>query len=337
MAKISILIPVYNVPRDLLKKCIHSVINQSYKDIEIIIVDDGSNYKCASLCNEFAEKDNRIKVFHKANGGLSSARNFAVKKVNSKWFTFLDGDDWIEKDTCENIIKLLDDKVDLIVYGMIRNQNEKTFLIPMKYYREVNYIGKECEILRKMVLDHDSFISSSVAKVYNTNYIRKNDLYHSEELKCGMEGIEFVYRVFSLANNVKISDFYGYHYVYNEESLSAIPSMENNNLTMKGINKIRDYANMRGYDDIHLIDKRQVYSIMAIVTRSFFNPRLKKSYASRKNEYIEFLKEHKLSFLLKNIRYKEYPLKKYLLLFLIKHKLYFLLYTYATLSQARFS
>ena len=98
MAKISIIIPVYNVPRKFLIKCINSVIKQTYKDIEIVIVDDGSGDECSALCDEFKGKDNRINVVHKKNGGLSDARNVGVQNTNSDWFMFLDGDDWIEED-----------------------------------------------------------------------------------------------------------------------------------------------------------------------------------------------------------------------------------------------
>ena len=140
-----------------------------------------------------------------------------------------------------------------------------------------------------------------------------------------MEGIEFIYRVFCATNNVKISNYYGYHYVYNEDSLSAIPTIENNYLTMKGIEKIKETANKLQLDDISLINQRHIYSIMAIATRSYFNPRQKSIYFKKRKEYIRFIRENYLKELIKNIKYSEYPKKKIILLFLIKHNLYFLI------------
>lgn len=94
MDKISVIIPVYNV-ENYIRKCLDSVINQTYKNLEIILVDDGSTDKSGKICDEYAIKDERIKVFHKQNGGLSSARNYGLDNMNGVYFTFVDSDDAI--------------------------------------------------------------------------------------------------------------------------------------------------------------------------------------------------------------------------------------------------
>ena len=104
--KISVIIPVYNVEK-YLDKCIMSVINQSYKNLEIIIVDDGSTDNSRVLCDKYAKIDNRIKVFHKKNGGLSDARNFGLKHATGEFIAFLDSDDWVDKD----LYKILYDNI----------------------------------------------------------------------------------------------------------------------------------------------------------------------------------------------------------------------------------
>ena len=116
MAKISIIIPVYNVPRKFLIKCINSVIKQTYKDIEIVIVDDGSGDECSALCDEFKGKDNRINVVHKKNGGLSDARNYGMNHARGSYITFVDSDDYIERDMVEVMMKkALDSDSDMVV------------------------------------------------------------------------------------------------------------------------------------------------------------------------------------------------------------------------------
>ena len=90
--KVSIIVPVYNVEK-YLDKCIESIVNQTYRNIEIILVDDGSPDKCPEICNEWAKKDDRIKVIHKENGGLSSARNAALEIAQGDYITFVDSDD----------------------------------------------------------------------------------------------------------------------------------------------------------------------------------------------------------------------------------------------------
>ena len=104
---ISVIIPVYNVEL-YLRRCVDSVISQSYKNLEIILVDDGSTDKSGIICDEYLDKDNRIKVLHQPNKGLSGARNSAIKMANGLFFVFVDSDDWIEKDFIELAIDELE-------------------------------------------------------------------------------------------------------------------------------------------------------------------------------------------------------------------------------------
>lgn len=97
---ISVIIPVYKVEA-FLDKCVESVVNQSYTNLEIILVDDGSPDNCPKMCDEWAKKDNRIKVIHKPNGGLSDARNAGMKVASGEYIAFLDSDDWVENNMIE--------------------------------------------------------------------------------------------------------------------------------------------------------------------------------------------------------------------------------------------
>lgn len=125
---ISVIVPVYNVEK-YINKCIDSIINQTYTNLEIILVDDGSPDNCGKICDEYAEKDKRIKVIHKKNGGVSSARNEGLKKSKGEWISFIDADDWIEKDFCEILInKAIETKSDIALCGynrVVDNQKEK--------------------------------------------------------------------------------------------------------------------------------------------------------------------------------------------------------------------
>lgn len=106
MKKISVIIPVFRVEK-YLTRCINSVVNQTYKNIEIIIVDDGSDDKCPEICDSWAKKDNRIKVIHKKNGGLSSARNAGLSIATGDYISFVDSDDWLELEMYEILYKAL--------------------------------------------------------------------------------------------------------------------------------------------------------------------------------------------------------------------------------------
>ena len=122
---ISIVIPVFNV-EEYLSACVNSVINQTYKDIEIILVDDGSTDNSGIMCDEFKEKDNRIKVIHKENGGLSSARNAGVERSTGDYVLFLDGDDYLRKDAVERLVGVLTDyPSDMIQFEYIEVDNHE--------------------------------------------------------------------------------------------------------------------------------------------------------------------------------------------------------------------
>lgn len=91
---ISVIVPVYNT-KAYLGKCIKTIIDQSYKNLEIILIDDGSTDGTSVMCDEWSQKDARIKVFHLQNGGVSKARNFALEQCHGEWVSFVDSDDWL--------------------------------------------------------------------------------------------------------------------------------------------------------------------------------------------------------------------------------------------------
>ena len=101
--KISIIVPVYKVEK-YLHRCIDSILSQSFTDFELILVDDGSPDNCGKICDEYAQKDSRIRVFHKPNGGVSSARNLGLNNARGEWIAFVDSDDYIEVDYLEELI-----------------------------------------------------------------------------------------------------------------------------------------------------------------------------------------------------------------------------------------
>lgn len=100
---ISIIVPIYNVEQYLIQ-CLESILNQTCRDIEIILIDDGSQDCCGEICDEYARKDNRIKVYHTNNGGLAAARNYGIEKATGEYIGFADSDDWIEPDMFEVLL-----------------------------------------------------------------------------------------------------------------------------------------------------------------------------------------------------------------------------------------
>ena len=106
MDKISVIVPVWNA-HDYLGRCVESIIDQTYKNLEILLVDDGSSDDSLAICNRYAEKDTRIKVFHKENGGQASARNYALEYATGEYIGFVDNDDWIFPTMYERLHQLM--------------------------------------------------------------------------------------------------------------------------------------------------------------------------------------------------------------------------------------
>lgn len=124
MAEISVIIPVYKVEK-YIDKCLESVCNQTFTDLEIILVDDGSPDNCPQICDDWANKDSRIKVIHKNNGGLSSARNEGIRHATGKYIGFVDSDDWIMLDMYETLYKLFNSgDYDIASVGVVRIKDE---------------------------------------------------------------------------------------------------------------------------------------------------------------------------------------------------------------------
>ena len=131
MAKISVVVPIYNVEK-YLNRCVDSILNQTFTDFELILVDDGSPDNCGKICDEYAEKDNRVRVIHKPNGGLSDARNagieWALKNSDSEWITFIDSDDWVHPDYLEFLLRAaVENNTSVSICGFVRTENKSDF------------------------------------------------------------------------------------------------------------------------------------------------------------------------------------------------------------------
>lgn len=126
--KISIIVPVYNVAK-YLRKCIESILCQTIKEIEIILVDDGSTDGSSEICDFYAAQDNRIKIIHKNNEGLSCARNDGIEKASASYILFVDSDDWIEPQLCEiTYRRAIDSNADLVLFTFSKIQQNRTMI-----------------------------------------------------------------------------------------------------------------------------------------------------------------------------------------------------------------
>lgn len=123
--KVSVIVPVYNVEK-YLRRCLDSIINQTYQNLEIILVDDGSPDNCGAICDEYAVKDQRVRVIHQENGGLSAARNAGLDCISGEYIVFVDSDDWISEIMIESLLeRCLAENADLAICDVAVYDNEK--------------------------------------------------------------------------------------------------------------------------------------------------------------------------------------------------------------------
>ena len=140
MNDISVIVPVYNVEK-YLEKCIDSILSQTFKNFEIILVDDGSTDSCGIICDEYERLDNRVKVIHKINGGLSSARNSGLEIASGEYVAFVDSDDWIDKNMYQELYnEAKKNNADIVQCKFIKAKDENVSIYNNEF-NEVEVIG----------------------------------------------------------------------------------------------------------------------------------------------------------------------------------------------------
>lgn len=157
--KVSIIIPVYNIQEQALQKCVDCLTQQTMRELEIIIVDDGSTGTCGQLCDSYAEKDNRIKVIHKQNGGLAAARNTGFDAATGETIMFVDGDDWIDTGCCERAYQtLVGENVQMTFFNIVYEYGKSSIKKTVFENTEIKFDKKGCKKLQEHSLTHNSLI-----------------------------------------------------------------------------------------------------------------------------------------------------------------------------------
>ena len=226
MEKISLVIPVYNGEGSV-EKCISSIVEQTYKNLEIIIVDDGSKDQTLSICQKMAAADERIKVVHQDNQGVSVARNNGIASVSGTYVMFVDADDYLDADACMRCLDTMhNDGADIVVANKIfhiGNRLQKNVLYSNPHFARTKE-DKELFILDLMTTHYDplmnkvAYLSCGVtAKLFKTDLIRENSICFQEDCRFG-EDVLFNLECFQHAEKISYIDFDAYHFCVNSGS-----------------------------------------------------------------------------------------------------------------------
>lgn len=229
MYKISVIIPIYKVER-YIEKCVNSVINQTFKKLEIILVNDGSPDKSPKICEEYASKDNRIKVIHKSNGGVSSARNAGLEIATGEYILFVDADDWLEQDMCEYLINnaiRYDADISCSGFYCDRTKSSDIRSTPKDIYLQSN---DDCI---SNFLEKKYFSFCIWNKLFNRKIVMDK---FDESLSIGEDGY-FLFRAVLNSNKVIFGKEAKYHY-----------NIRNNSATQSDFN-------IKSFGTLHFLDK----------------------------------------------------------------------------------
>ena len=208
---ISVIVPVYNV-EEYLKKCVDSIINQTYKNLEIILVDDGSTDNSSLICDTYAEKYEQIKVIHKKNGGLSDARNVGIDLAKGEYLTFIDSDDWIKEGFIEYLYNLnLSNNTMIAVAPYIVVTNSKQINCGNGYR---NAVLEQKEALKRILLDQ-GYTVSSCSKLYHRS------LFDNIKYPVGkiFEDTATTYKLFLKCESISFGSNGGYYYYKRDNSI----------------------------------------------------------------------------------------------------------------------
>lgn len=213
-AKISIIVPVYKVEKEL-SRCVQSILQQSYHNIEIILVDDGSPDHCPEMCDGYAAEDRRVHVIHKVNGGLSDARNAGLRKASGKYVMYVDSDDYIEKDACERLLDGMQPGVDFVVGALKEIRGNKISL-----QKHTNLMEGIVYSARTFVIEsikNNEWYAPAWLNLYDRMFLINNRLFY----KVGyyFEDIEMLPRLFLAAKKVVYINYPFYNYVIRENSI----------------------------------------------------------------------------------------------------------------------
>lgn len=339
---IAVVVPVYKVPFNYLDQCINSIVRQTYKNLEIIIVDDGSPKEWAEKCDGYARTDSRIRVIHKPNGGLSDARNRGISEAKSEWITFVDGDDWIEEKFIEWAVERIEsqaEKSDIYYFSGFRNYPKKQvegvphFSDGTRFvtYQEREDLQLKC--FTNIVAIGGNFkgitISSACMKMYKTEFLKTKGLLfpivpYAEDSLFYLDAIEKASSIEYVAKSV-------YHYRFAEESM--VNKYRPNAVKEQEIyfNYIFNFAK-RSHKSEEFVNKvymRVITSMQLLIKQKFFHPENTDTFFKRQRECATLFRKEPYRSALKKVDAAK--LRK-----IVKVKLYLLrFHLYWILEQGR--
>lgn len=315
---ISIIVPVYNVDK-YLRNCVDSILGQTYRNIEIILIDDGSKDQSGKICDEYKKIDDRVIVIHQKNSGVSSARNKGIELSKGKWITFVDSDDWIEKDFCKVLYtKAIENQCDVALCGYNRVGESNIETININGHD--NILGSKEYMINS--LNPQTGFGFCHMKLFNKNIIKNNRF--DEKLLVGEDAIfnEMISKNINRAIFIKKA-LYNYRMNMNSVVKKYDENYANKYLNSMKINK--EYIFKYYKDSKEIIQNYYnyvAYHVLLVAVNYCYNPDNKTKNKRKSLKEVCNYKEFRDG--IKNSNYNNISTTRKITLFTIKHNLYFL-------------
>ena len=250
---ISIIIPVYKVEK-YIHRCLESVINQTYTNLEVILIDDGSPDDCGKICDEYAKKDNRIKVVHKQNGGQSEARNQGLEIASGEYIGFVDSDNYIKEDMFEVLYKtMLKYDADITICNIVKTNNATNECL--ENYKDIEIYDKS-NSMQKLLNNHITNY------IYNKLY--KRELWEGIHFPVGkiLEDMDVMYRIIEKAKKIICTNKTEYYYFIRQDSSIAKIDVKVTKDLRNVVNKRYQYLKKERPDLIDLLIITRMFNII---------------------------------------------------------------------------
>lgn len=338
--KVSIIVPVYNC-EEYLDEAIKSLLNQTLKEIEIIVVNDGSRDNSLLIANKYKDIDNRVKVVSQDNQGVSVARNFGLSIAKGEYIGFIDGDDWIESDMYKMLYDVaIRDNLDLVISDFEQELDGKN--IVNKLDIPINSILTEKHILNEILykfLIHDK-LNTVCNKLYKSKIIKDYNIRFPKGVALGEDG-SFNINYFSSIKSLKYIDYCGYHYREVEGSATRnIFEKDYFSKALENYNQEIPSIYYRYFEEDYLKELKSIKLINNVIsyTHIYFKPQNNVSFIERYKYIKEMVKNDCVNKSIKkylNIISKDKSKYERLLINLIKNKLVFGIYILTSYSRVR--
>lgn len=316
---ITVIIPVYNAEK-YIAECLESLINQTYKNLEIIVINDGSKDNSGTICDQYKEKDSRIQVIHKENGGVSLARNSGLEIAKGKYIAFVDGDDYLDKEYFEKMLKILKEKqVDIVLCGFNRvydNNIEKVTKGKSLIMNKEEFLTDILNVQGGAGIVHSKLWKKEV--IQGTNF--------DKNIKIG-EDSYFCIQAVKNVNNVYVLDEALYNYRFNNESAVRKYKKDFPDLCLTSMKIAKKYIEKEYNNNKNIIKKFNnyiAYHILLIIVNYCFNNENKLNWIGQIKCLKEVCKVPEYKEAIKYSNYDGLSLTRKITLFTIKYKLYFI-------------